>query len=50
MYGRGILSGKLMMEICGKVRISCAQTGVFAKVEFSRKRRSVADATTASRG
>jgi hypothetical protein len=37
MYGRGVLTGKLTMEICGKVRVSCAQTGVFAKIEFLEK-------------
>jgi hypothetical protein len=37
MYGRGILTGKLMMEICGKVRVFCPQTGVCAKIEFLEK-------------
>jgi hypothetical protein len=37
MYGRGILTGKLLMEICGAVRIHCAQTDVYAKVIFLPK-------------
>jgi hypothetical protein len=37
MYGRGILTGKLMMEICGKVRVFCPQTGVYAQVHFQEK-------------
>jgi hypothetical protein len=37
MYGRGILTGKLMMEICGKVRVFGPQTGVDAKVKVLEK-------------
>jgi hypothetical protein len=37
MYGRGIVTGKLRMEICGKVRVRCPQTKVFAKIEFLEK-------------
>jgi hypothetical protein len=37
MYGRGILTGKLMMEICGKVRVFCPQTRVYAKISFLEK-------------
>jgi hypothetical protein len=37
MYGRGILTGKLVMEICGTVRIHCAQTNLYAKIKFIEK-------------
>jgi len=37
MYGRGILVGKLVMEICGTVRVQCAQTGYTAEVVFEEK-------------
>jgi hypothetical protein len=37
MYGRGFLTGRLAMEICGTVRVSCQQTGVFAKIKFLDK-------------
>jgi hypothetical protein len=35
--GPGILTGKLVMEVCGSVRIVCQQTGVFAQINFMEK-------------
>lgn len=37
MYGRGILVGRLVMEIAGTVNIKCKKTGVTAKIEFLEK-------------
>lgn len=37
MYGRGIIIGKLVMEIAGTVNIKCLKTGVTAKIEFLEK-------------
>ena len=37
MYGRGILIGRLMIEYCGKVRVHCPQTGVYALVKMKEK-------------
>ena len=37
MYGRGVFSGPKILEIVGKVRISCKKTGYFAKINFLAK-------------
>eukprot|EP00817_Percolomonadidae_sp_ATCC50343_P006040 CAMPEP_0117429792 /NCGR_PEP_ID=MMETSP0758-20121206/9322_1 /TAXON_ID=63605 /ORGANISM="Percolomonas cosmopolitus, Strain AE-1 (ATCC 50343)" /LENGTH=363 /DNA_ID=CAMNT_0005217147 /DNA_START=166 /DNA_END=1254 /DNA_ORIENTATION=- len=37
MYARGILIGSLVMEICGKPSIKCAETGYSAEIDFKAK-------------
>lgn len=37
MYGRGVFSGPKVLEIVGKVRIACKQTGYVAKITFLAK-------------
>jgi len=37
IYGRGILFGTLLMEICGQVTLSCEQTGYRAELNFKEK-------------
>ncbi|KAH0792594.1 Oxysterol-binding protein [Histomonas meleagridis] len=37
MYGRGILFGKMRMEICGQVRVSCKKTDINGVIDFLMK-------------
>jgi hypothetical protein len=37
VYGRGIIVGTLLMELCGNVTISCEQTQCKAEIEFKEK-------------
>lgn len=37
VYGRGIIVGTLLMELCGNVTISCQQTQCKAEIEFKEK-------------
>ena len=37
MYGRGILFGKMRMEICGQVRVMCKRTGISGRIDFLEK-------------
>lgn len=37
VYGRGIIVGTLLMELCGNVTISCQQTGCKTEIEFKEK-------------
>lgn len=37
VYGRGIIVGTLLMELCGNVTISCHQTHCKAEIEFKEK-------------